>query len=73
MRRINHHMPVREQAQKEYALPQPVDSTHSRLEEQRYLADVMDALEADRLSEEERAHLRRILTRCFGEVAVRGV
>ncbi|HZT42709.1 MAG TPA: hypothetical protein VFA07_11140 [Chthonomonadaceae bacterium] len=71
MRPIDDRLPATRQAEEEHATQQNLDSTHSRLEEQRYLADVMEALEADRLSEEERTHLKRVLIRCFGE-AVRG-
>lgn len=73
MRRIDHCLPATRQAEEEYAARQDGDSTHSRVEELRYLADVMAALEADRLSEEEQTHLRKILMRCYGEVASRVV
>jgi len=74
MRRIEQRLPAARQAQGEHATqPDPYTTTHSRLKEQRYLADVMEALEADRLSEEERTHLRRILMRCYSQVAGSGV
>lgn len=37
-------------------------------DKQRYLANVMVALEADKLPEEERIHLRAVLDKCFDDI-----